>query len=102
MDGANRFRQMWHITLPSIRSVIIILVILRVGHILEQSFEHVFLLKNPLNQDVAEVFDTYVYEMGIVGAQFSFSAAVGLFSSTVGLIIVLVTNKIAKKYGEGI
>ena len=64
MDGAGRIRQMWHITLPAIRSVIIVLLILKIGAVLELGFEHVYLLLNSMNRDVAEIIDTYVYTAG--------------------------------------
>jgi putative aldouronate transport system permease protein len=100
MDGANRFRQLWHITLPSIRSVIVILLILRLGHFLDLGFEQIFLLLNSLNREVGEVFDTYVYTVGIRQGQFSYSAAVGLFKSVIGIVLVMGANTIAKKLGE--
>ncbi|TDF94031.1 ABC transporter permease [Paenibacillus piri] len=100
MDGAGRLRQIWHITLPAIRSTIIILLILRVGHFLDTGFEHIWLMLNAMNRQVGEVFDTYVYTVGITQGQFSFTTAVGLFKSVVGLILVLATNKLAKKLGE--
>ncbi|MNT73401.1 putative multiple-sugar transport system permease YteP [compost metagenome] len=100
MDGANRWKQTWHITLPSIRSTIVILLILRMGNILENGFEQIYLLLNPLNRHVAEVFDTYVYMAGITQGAFSYSTAVGLFKSIVGVILVLGTNWLAKRFGE--
>jgi putative aldouronate transport system permease protein len=100
MDGANRLRQMWHITLPAIRSTIIILLILRLGHFLDTGFEQIFLMLNAMNREVGDVFDTYVYSVGISQGQYSFSTAVGLFKSLVGLILVVVSNSLAKKFGE--
>lgn len=100
MDGANRLRQLWHITLPAIRSTIIILLILRLGHFLDTGFEQIFLMLNAMNREVGEVFDTYVYSVGISQGQYSFSTAVGLFKSVVGLILVVVANRLAKKFGE--
>ncbi|MEK3787202.1 ABC transporter permease [Paenibacillus sp. FSL K6-1230] len=100
MDGANRLRQLWHITLPAIRSTIIILLILRLGHFLDTGFEQIFLMLNAMNRDVGEVFDTYVYSVGISQGQYSFSTAVGLFKSLVGLVLVVVANHLAKKFGE--
>ncbi|MCR8631210.1 ABC transporter permease [Paenibacillus radicis (ex Xue et al. 2023)] len=100
MDGAGRFRQMWHITMPAIRSVIVILLILRLGHIMDVGFEQIFLMYNGAVSHVAEVFDTYVYRVGIQQAQFSYSTAVGLFKSVVGLALVVLSNKVAKKFGE--
>ncbi|MFC0330391.1 ABC transporter permease [Paenibacillus sepulcri] len=100
MDGANRLRQAWHVTLPAIRSVIIILFILKLGHIMDVGFEQVFLMMNGAVSDVADVFETYVYRTGIQQGQFSFSTAVGLFKSLVGLLLVIGANKIAKRFGE--
>lgn len=100
IDGAGRFRQMWHITLPAIRNVIIILLILRLGRAMDVGFEQVFLMYNGAVSQVAEVFDTYVYRVGIQQAQFSYSAAVGLFKSVVGLLLVVLANRFAKKMGE--
>jgi putative aldouronate transport system permease protein len=100
MDGANRWRQLYHITLPSIRSTIIILLILRLGSFLDTGFEQIYLMLNTLNREVGEVFDTYVYTVGILGGQFGFSAAVGMFKSVIGLLLVMVTNQLAKKFGE--
>lgn len=100
MDGANKFRKMWHITLPAIRPTIITLLILKIGDILELGFEHMFLLMNGLNRNVAEIFDTFVYTAGIQNGQFSYSTAVGLFKGLVGLILVVLANKLAAKFGE--
>lgn len=100
MDGANRFRQMWHITLPAIRSVIIILLILKIGDVLELGFEHVYLLLNASNRSVGEIFDTYVYVAGLQQGQFSYSTAVGFFKGIVGLIMVVFANRLAKRFGE--
>ncbi|UUZ91983.1 ABC transporter permease subunit [Paenibacillus sp. P25] len=100
MDGAGRLRQMWHVTPPAIRSVIIILLILRIGHIMDVGFEQVYLMMNGAVSEVAEVFDTYVYRVGVLQGEFSFSTAVGLFKSVIGLILVITANKLAKKFGE--
>jgi putative aldouronate transport system permease protein len=100
MDGAGRLRQMWHVTLPAIRNVIIVLLILRLGHMMDVGFEQVFLMYNGAVSEVAEVFDTYVYRVGIQQGQFSFSTAAGLFKSVVGLVLVVGANKLAKKLGQ--
>jgi putative aldouronate transport system permease protein len=100
IDGAGRFRQTWHVTLPAIRNVIIILLILRIGQIMEVGFEQVFLMMNGAVSEVADVFDTYVFRLGVRQGQFSFSTAVGLFKSVVGLILVIGANRLAKRYGE--
>lgn len=100
MDGASRFRKIWHITLPAIRPVIITLLILKIGHTLDLGFEHVYLLLNSLNRNVAEISDTYIYTAGLKNGQLSFTTAIGLFKSIVGLILVMLSNKLAKKFGE--
>ena len=100
VDGAGRWRLMWHITLPAIKGTIIMMLILRVGSLLNTGYEQIFLMENDLNRSAAEVFDTYIYKKGIINAQYSFSTAAGLFKSIVGLIMVLGSNKLAKKFGE--
>ncbi|WP_312886273.1 ABC transporter permease [Paenibacillus plantarum] len=100
MDGAGRFRQIWHITLPGIRSTIVILLLLKISDILETSFDHVFNIVNSLTRDVGEVFDTYVYRVGLVDGQLSYATSVGLFKGVVGLILVVLANWLVKKSGE--
>ncbi|XEC94078.1 ABC transporter permease [Paenibacillus tarimensis] len=100
MDGASKLRQMWHITLPSLKTVIVIMFILRLGNFIDVGFEHIFLLQNPLNLQVSDVFETYVYRIGLVQGDFSYSTAVGLFKSVVGLVMIVAANTIAKRLGE--
>lgn len=107
IDGAGRFRQLWNITLPSIKSTIVILLILRMGSFLDTGFDQIYLMVNSLNREVGMVFDTYIYDVGILGnkvppgvSSFSYSTAVGLFRSVVSLILVLGTNRLAKALGE--
>ncbi|GAA4518752.1 sugar ABC transporter permease [Brachybacterium paraconglomeratum] len=100
IDGANRWQQTWHITLPAIRPTIIVLFILSIGDFLELGFEHMFLLLNSMNREVGEIFDTFVYTAGIQNGQLSFATAVGLFKGLVGLILVVGANSLAKKFGE--
>jgi putative aldouronate transport system permease protein len=100
IDGAGRLRKTWHVTLPAIRPVIITLLILKIGSTLDLGFEHMYLLLNSLNRSVAEIFDTYIYTAGLKNGQLSFSTAVGLFKGLVGLILVMLANKLAKKFGE--
>lgn len=100
VDGAGRFRQAWHITLPAIRNVIAILLILRLGHVMDVGFEQIYLMMNGAVSDVADVFDTYVYRKGIQQGEFSYSTAVGLFKSVVGFVLVVLANKVAKRMGE--
>jgi putative aldouronate transport system permease protein len=100
VDGAGRWQMMWHITLPAIKSVIIIMLILRVGSILNTGYEQIFLMRNDLNIATSEVFDTYIYTRGIVQGQYSYTTAAGMFKSIVGMIMVLGANRIAKAAGE--
>jgi len=100
MDGASRWRQTWHVTLPAIRPTIITLLILRVGSTLDIGFEHVFLITNAMNRAVLDIFDTFVFRAGIQNGQLSFATAVGVFRGVVGLILVIGANTLAKKFGE--
>ncbi|WP_269433285.1 ABC transporter permease [Gracilibacillus massiliensis] len=100
MDGAGRFRRMWHVTLPALRSTIVILLILRLGNFLDQGFQQIFLMTNSLNRSVADVFDTYVYFVGITQGMFSYSTAVGLFKAVVGIILIYGADYLAKKMGQ--
>lgn len=100
LDGASRLQQIWYITLPAIKTTIITMLILRMGHVMESGFDQLYNMQNAMNRDVADVFDTYVYRMGLVNGQLSYSTAVGLFKSLVGLVLVLTADKISKKVGE--
>lgn len=103
VDGASRWRQIWHITLPAIRPTIIILLILRLGHMADVGFEQVLLMMNPLVSSVGEVFDTYAYSIGVLQGKVSIGVTVGMFKGVVGLVLVMVSNYIVKKMGhEGI
>lgn len=103
VDGANKWKQTLYITLPALMPTIIILFILQMGNVLEVGFEQVFILLNPLVYSVGDVIETYVYRAGIMGGQFSYTTAVGLFKSIISLILVVSANKIAKKLGyEGL
>ncbi|SHE12058.1 sn-glycerol-3-phosphate transport system permease protein ugpA [Chlamydia abortus] len=103
VDGAGRWRQMWNITLPSLLPAIIILFLLRVGSVLEANVEQVLIFLNPLNREVGEVIDTYVYRVGLLSAQFSFSTAIGLFQSVIGLSLVMFLNQLSRRTtGESI
>lgn len=98
IDGAGRLRQMWHITLSSIRSTIIILLIFRVGHVMQAGFDQIFAISNPLVISVADIIDTYVYTIGLEQRNFTQATAAGLFQSLIGLVLVLITNTIANRY----
>lgn len=97
IDGAGRFRRMWNITLPAIRNVIIVMLILNIGNFLSTGFDQIYLMTNAMNRSVADVFDTYVYTLGITQGAYSYSTAVGLFKSIIGIILIFTTNRIAKK-----
>lgn len=101
VDGATMLKKIWYITLPSLAPTITVLLILRMGSVLRNGFEQIFMLYSPAVYDVADVFETYTYRIGMTQGQYSFSTAVGLFQSVVGLILVLITNSISKKVGEG-
>ena len=101
IDGANRLQHILYVTIPGIASTIVIILILRMGYILRNGFEQIFLLYNPIVMEVADVFETYTYSVGIREGRFSFATAVGLFQSLVGFTLILATNRFAKKYGEG-
>lgn len=100
MDGANKWRRIWHITLPGLRSIIILLLILRLGTILNTGFEQIFLQRQAIGFDAAEVIDTYVYNRGVQSGDWSFATTVGLVKGMIGLVMILLANKAAKKIGE--
>lgn len=100
MDGAGRFRKIWHVTLPGIRATIVVLLIMNLGRILGIEFDRPYAMQNMAVMDVADVISTYVYRVGIRGMQFSLTAAVGLFQSVVCVIFLLAANSLAKKFGE--
>lgn len=100
VDGAGRWRKMWHITLPGIKSTIVILLIMNLGNILGSGFDRPFALQNNLVMDVAEVLSTFVYKNGILGLKFSLTTAIGFFQSIICVIFLLLANWISRKLGE--
>jgi putative aldouronate transport system permease protein len=100
VDGAGRWRQMWHITLPGLKSIAILLFILRLGNVLSVGFEQIILQQGPVGLGPSEVLDTYVYHNGILAGQWGESAAVGLVKGMVGVALVLAANKVAHLFGE--
>ncbi|WP_240415452.1 ABC transporter permease [Paenibacillus periandrae] len=97
IDGANKWRQIWHITLPGIRPTIIILLILAIGNMMNVGFEKIILLYNPATYETADVISSYVYRKGILEFDYSFSTAVGLFNSVINFIVLLAANYLSKK-----
>ena len=100
IDGAGRFQRVWHITLPAIRPTIIVLLVLQMGQVLNTGFEQIYLMTNSLNRQVADVFDTYVYFMGITQGSYSYSTAVGLFKAVVGVILIFGANWVARRFNQ--
>ena len=100
IDGAGRWKRIWHVTLPQIRPTIVTMTIMNVGKILSIGFERPYLMGNVLVQDVASVISTYVYSVGLQAGRYDFATAIGLFQSVVALVMVLAANWTAKKLGE--
>ena len=100
VDGAGRWRRLWHVTLPALRPVIVLMLILRLGNSLNVGFEQVLLQRDAVGARTAEVLDTYVYYTGLVNADWAYGAAAGLFKGAVGLALVLAANKVAHMLGD--
>jgi putative aldouronate transport system permease protein len=100
VDGAGRWRQFWHVTLPAIRPAIVVMAILTTGHLMDTGFEQIWLMTNSLNRSTADVFDTYVYYIGITQGAFSYSTAVGLFKGVIGVVLIAGSNWLAKRLGQ--
>lgn len=97
MDGATRTKIIRYVNIPCILPTIVITFIMRTGSLLGVGFEKIFLLQNPLNMEVSRVISTYVYDIGLIGGQFSYSTAIGLFNNLVNLLMIFIVNRIAKK-----
>ena len=100
VDGAGRLRRLWHITLPAIRSTIVLMLILRMGSMLDTGHDHLILMANSLNRSASQTLDVFVYQQGLQQGQFSYASAVGLMKSVVSIILVVSSNKIAHALGE--
>jgi len=99
IDGANRWRLMWHVTLPGLATVIMTLLILQLGWFLNVGFVQLFILQNNIVLPTGDIIETFIYRVGIQRARFDFTTAAGLFNSAVGLLLVLVADRIAKRTG---
>ncbi|GGM51762.1 sugar ABC transporter permease [Micromonospora sonchi] len=97
IDGANRWRQTWHVTLPGIRPTMVTLLILNIGTFMAVGFEKILLLYNPLTYPTADVISTYLFRVGFASSNFSYAAAIGLFEAVIGLVLVLSANLIARR-----
>lgn len=100
MDGANRINTIRHVNLPHIMPTVIILLILNCGSLFSIGFEKVWLLQNPLNQDASEIIATYIYKVGLQGAQYSYSTAIGLFNTTINLVLLVMVNTFSGKFSQ--
>lgn len=100
IDGASRIKRIWHVDIPGILPTAIILLILRCGSIMSIGFDKAFLMQNDLNLEAGEIISTYVYKVGIQGAEYSFSTAVGLFNTFINFVLLLSVNKISNKVSE--
>ena len=100
IDGAGRFRRMWHVTIPNLLPIIMVLFILRMGGMLNVGFEKIILLYNEAIYEVSDVISTYVYRRGILESSFSFATAVGLFNSIVNVCFLVTANKLSRKFTE--
>jgi putative aldouronate transport system permease protein len=100
IDGASWWRRLWHVTLPAIRPVIILLLVLRLGEFLSIGFEQFFLQRQSVGAEAGEVLDTFVYQMGFASGDFGYAAAVGLFKGVIGVALIYAANKVAHRFGE--
>ena len=100
VDGGGYLRQMWHITLPGIASTIVVLLIMRLGHVMDVGYETILLLQNNANQETSDVIGTYVYRRGLKGGEYSYGTAVGMFQSVVGFSLVILANWLSRRYSD--
>ncbi|WP_235886314.1 ABC transporter permease [Paenibacillus cymbidii] len=100
MDGASRLRKAWHISIPGIVPMIVILFLIKIGHVLNSGFDQIFNLYNPLVYETGDVLDTFIYRIGIVNARYDFSTAVGLFMSAIGIVLLLGSNLIIRRKSD--
>jgi putative aldouronate transport system permease protein len=100
VDGASRWQKICHITLPGLKSIIVVQLILRFGWIMDAGFEQILVMQNPVVLSVSDIFDTYVYRVGLTQGQFSLTATVDLFKSVVGLCMILTLDRVCKLLGE--
>jgi len=100
IDGANKWREIWNVTLPGIRSTVGVLFIMGVGGIISSGYDQIYLLRTPGNMSLADTLDVYVVRVGLSGGQYGYGTAIGMIQGIVGLILVLICNKLSRKYTE--
>lgn len=100
IDGAGRLQIIWHVKLPHLKPTIITLFLLKMGSLISVGFEKVFLLQNPLNKEASSIISTYVYEVGIINHQFSYSSAIGLFNNIINIILIVISNQVSRMVSE--
>ncbi len=100
VDGAGKLRQIWHVTLPGLRPVMAVLLVLSLGSLLDAGFDQIFQLQNAATLEVGDIIDTYVYRVGLLDAQFELATAVGLFKGVVGLVMIVTANYVLRRMGQ--
>ena len=101
IDGANKLQEIWHITLPGMRSTIIILFIMKIGGLLSDNFDQIYNLYSPSVYSVGDVIGTYTYRQGIVENNYSYATAAGLFQNVIGFMLVMISNIVINKLSDG-
>ena len=100
IDGASKLQEVWHITIPGILPVIIIIFILRMGRILDVGFDHILAFYSPAVYSTGDIIDTYVYREGLINFNYSYAAAAGMFKSVIALVLVVVANRLSRRWGD--
>ena len=100
VDGGGHLRRMWHITLPGILPTVVVLLIMRLGHMMDAGYETILLLQNNANLETSDVIGTYVYRRGILKNEYSYSTAVGIFQSVIGFVLVIASNWLSRRFSE--
>ncbi len=100
IDGGGYLRRMWHVTLPGIAGTVVVLVIMRLGHVMDAGYETILLLQNNANLETSDVIGTYVYRRGLRGGEYSYATAVGMFQSVIGFAMVILANFLSRRYSE--
>lgn len=100
VDGGGYLRRMWHVTLPGISGTIVVLIIMRLGHVMDAGYETILLLQNSANMETSDVIGTYVYRRGLKGGEYSYATAVGMFQSVIGFALVVFSNWLSRTYND--